>query len=43
MPPKVQEAIARTNYETLRRVYDAVTVDEVREAIELARKRVLGS
>jgi len=43
LPPKVQEAIARTNYETLRRVYDAVTVDEVREAIELARKRVLGS
>lgn len=43
LPPKVQEAIARTNYETLRRVYDEVTVDEVRAAIEAAKRRVRGT
>ncbi len=34
LPPKVQETIAGTRYETLRNVYDEVTTDDVREAWE---------
>lgn len=34
LPPKVQEALTGTNHETLRRVYDNVSLDEMREAVD---------
>jgi hypothetical protein len=37
LPPSVQEAFAGTRHETLRAVYDEVTVDEMREAMNLPR------
>lgn len=43
LAPKVQEVVARTTYETLRTVYDEVTVDDVRYEIESARRRVQGA
>ena len=33
LPPKVQEELAGTNWETLRRIYDDVSVDEMRAAL----------
>jgi hypothetical protein len=33
LPPKVQEALTGTNHETLRRVYDEVSFDEMQEAV----------
>lgn len=33
LPPKVQEALASTNYETLRKVYDEVPMDTLRDAV----------
>lgn len=38
LPPKVQEALTGTNHETLRRVYDDVGVDEMREALALLER-----
>lgn len=37
--PAVQEAMARTSFDTLRRVYDEVTVEDMREEIRRARER----
>ena len=34
LPPAIQEAWAATRYETLRTVYDEVTVDDIREAVD---------
>lgn len=34
LPPKVQEALTGTNHETLRKVYDDVSLEEMREAVE---------
>lgn len=34
LPPKVQEALTGTNHETLRKVYDDVSLDEMREAMD---------
>ncbi len=34
LPLKVQEALTGTNHETLRKVYDDVSLDEMREAVE---------
>ena len=46
LPPKVQEALTGTNHETLRKVYDDVSLDEMREAVERLsaprRRRVRG-
>ena len=40
LPPAVQEAISGTAYETLKRVYDFVDLDDVRKAVtELERER----
>ena len=41
LPPKVQEEIAGTSYETLKNIYDHVTADDMRDAWEQvqARKR----
>lgn len=33
LPPKIQEEIAGTSFETLRNTYDAVSVDDMREAL----------
>lgn len=33
LPPKIQEQLAGTNYDTLRRIYDEVTVEEMQEAM----------
>jgi len=33
LPPKVQEELAGTNWETLRRIYDDVSVEEMRAAL----------
>jgi integrase len=37
LPPKILEGIARTNYRTLLDVYDAVTVEEMRDAMQRHR------
>lgn len=42
LPPKVQEVVSRTAYETLKSVYDEVTVDDIREAVSSARRQVGG-
>ena len=34
LPPKVQEALTGTNHETRRKVYDDVSLEEMREAME---------
>ena len=34
LKPKIQEAIARTNHDTLRKIYDQVEVDDVRRAMQ---------
>ena len=39
LPPKVLETLARTNYATLVRVYDAVDLETMREAINRKRRR----
>lgn len=33
LPAKVQEALTGTNHETLRRVYDDVSLEDMREAV----------
>ncbi len=33
LPPKVQEALTGTNHETLQRVYDEASFDEMQEAV----------
>jgi hypothetical protein len=33
LAPKIQEAIARTNHETLRKIYDDVDLDEIAAAM----------
>lgn len=38
LPPAIQEAWAGTRYETLRTVYDRVTVDDIRAAMETQRE-----
>lgn len=38
----VQEKVARTKYETLKDVYDSVTVDDIRQEMELAQLQVAG-
>ncbi len=40
LEPKIQEAIARTNHETLRKIYDDVGVDEIAAAMQ--RQGLLG-
>ena len=42
LPPAIQEAISGTSFETLRTIYDEVTVDDIRKAISNQRA-VLGS
>jgi integrase len=42
LPQAIQEVVSRTTYETLKDVYDDVTVDDVRQAMEVAR-RVAGN
>ena len=39
LPPKVLEALARTHYNTLLRVYDGVDLDTLREAMDRKRKQ----
>jgi hypothetical protein len=39
LPPKVLEALTRTNYTTLVQVYDAVDLETMREAINQKRRR----
>ena len=34
LPPAIQEAMAGTRYETLRRVYDEVTPADIRRALQ---------
>jgi len=37
LPPKIQEEFSGTSWEMIRRVYDEVTVDDMREAMGLER------
>lgn len=39
LPPAIQEEIAGTNYTTLRRIYDDVTVDDMRDAWSESQRR----
>lgn len=39
LSPAVQEELVGTNYDTLRRVYDEVTVEDMRREIDLVRSR----
>jgi hypothetical protein len=34
LQPKMQETLTGTNHETLRKVYDDVSLDQMREAVE---------
>lgn len=43
LPPKVQEKLAGTKYETLKKVYDEVTSDDVREAWNATRTAETGT
>jgi uncharacterized protein (DUF433 family) len=43
LPPAIQEAISGTRFETLKTVYDEVTVDAIRKAIRHQERAVLGS
>ena len=42
LPPAVQEAFSGTRFETLRAVYDEVTVDDMREAMDLPKTASIG-
>ncbi len=42
LPPAIQEAWAGTSYEVLKDVYDDVTAEDIREAIQ-QQERALGS
>jgi hypothetical protein len=38
LPPKGQEALTGTNHETLRNIYDDVSLDELRDAMNRLRR-----
>ena len=42
LPPKVQEELSGTQFETLSGIYDTVDVEEMRAAIQRADKAVSG-
>jgi len=42
LPPAIQEAISGTRFETLKTVYDEVTVDDIRESVRSQERAVLG-
>lgn len=43
LPPGLQEHVARTNYRTLKDVYDEITVEDARKAMEAARQVARGN
>ena len=43
LPPKIQETFSGTRFETLKDIYDHVSVDEMREALEPRNEAVSGS
>ena len=40
LPPAIQEELAGTNYNTLTRIYDKVTLEDMKQAIELRKKTI---